>query len=331
MSTTSTLKQKNNTMQYELVPFSQDYLESAVKLFLNSYRDEQKKSPLLPSRAINDPAWILDTLKKFAANPGVAVCQGNRVIAYMITGFQFPFKGQNAVMMPVCSHSSVSKDKRELYQRMYMYLAGEWAKSRRHLHIIEHFAHDSVLQETLYQLGFGAVVTERLRDFSAVAKPNGFKIIEEKNVKTLVDIHIEHMLYYPHAPIFIWKNAEKQNVISDLTSHADNGDSIFTYYEKDKPCAYMIVGASSTGTEGFLLRDTNTAQIKAAYAQPAVRGKGIGKALLQHVVRWSREHGYERLFVEHETANYYGGNFWCRHFTPYIYSSLRYIDNTINY
>jgi GNAT superfamily N-acetyltransferase len=60
------------------------------------------------------------------------------------------------------------------------------------------------------------------------------------------------------------------------------------------------------------------------------RGKGIGMALLQRAIEWSHQQGYERLFVEHETANVYGGNFWRTHFTPYVYASMRYIDTTLD-
>jgi GNAT superfamily N-acetyltransferase len=107
------------------------------------------------------------------------------------------------------------------------------------------------------------------------------------------------------------------------------GNVFIVYYEHDKPCAYMIVGTSTIDAEGFLLQHTNTAQSKSAYAQPHVRGKGVGKALLQYAITWSQEHGYDRVFVEHETANFYGGRFWCKHFTPYLYFSMRYIDNRI--
>ena len=318
-------------MQYKIVPFTQDYLEPAVNLFFNNYRDEREKNPLLPLRAINEPEWILNSLKSFLDNPGLAVLKNDQVISYMVAGFLFPFKGQNAVLVPEYCHGSVLTDRKELYQRMYMYLADEWAKNRRHLHIVGHFAHDFVLRETLYQLGFGAILAEQIRDFSEVNGLPEVDIVEEKDFEKLIDIDTEHLRYYSNAPIFIWKDTDRKAIISGLESHTNNGDVFFIYYEQDKPCAYITVGTSTIGAEGFLLQNTNTAQIKSAYAQPHLRGKGIGKALLQRAVQWSWEHGYERLFIEHETANYYGGNFWCKHFSPYVYFSLRYIDNTINY
>jgi GNAT superfamily N-acetyltransferase len=119
-------------------------------------------------------------------------------------------------------------------------------------------------------------------------------------------------------------------VLAELEAHAQQGDVFFVYDEQDEPCAYMIVGESTIGGEGFLLEQTNTAQIKSAYVRPEVRGKGIGAALLQRAIAWSQQQGYARVFVEHETANVYGGNFWCTYFSPYLYASKRYIDITLD-
>lgn len=315
----------------EIVPFKPDYLEAAVDLFVQKYREEQDKNPLMPSRVIDEPKWILKSLEPLAANPGVAILRDNCLIAYMVTGFLFPFKGQNTVLVPGFCHGSVTQDKQKLYQQMYMELAGEWAKNRKHIHIISHFAHDSVLQETLYQIGFGAFLAERLRDFSYVGENTEVEIVVEKAYRKLVEIHEEHMRYYPNSPIFISKNNEIKNAGPDLESHKKNGDGFLVYCEQGKPGAYFIVGDSTTGPEGFLLQNTKTAQIKAGYAQPHLRNKGIGKALLQGAIEWSQQHGYKRLLVEHETANYYGGNFWSKYFSPYLNFSMRYIDNTIDY
>ena len=156
-------------------------------------------------------------------------------------------------------------------------------------------------------------------------------IIEEKDFKKLIDIQVEHMNYYPFSPIFISKNNEIQNARTDLEKHFKNGDAFLVYCERSQPAAYFIVGDATTGDGGSLLKETGTAQIKSAYVKSPLRGKGIGTALLQRALDWSKEQGYERLLVEHETANYYGGHFWRKYFRPYLYTSLRYIDNTIDY
>ena len=317
-------------MSYTLVPFTQEYLEPAVALFIGSYKNEQEHSPLLPSRVMDEPTWILGVLQSKLANPGVVVVEQNHVLAYMFTGDRFLWKGQQAAIVFDYCHSAIVTKKRALYQRMYMYLAQEWINQHIHLHLIRHFAHDMILQETLYQLGFGAILAERLRDCSAVDERQDVAISIEQDVSKLITLQIEHNRYYPKAPIFIQKPTEEQHVLAELEAHAQQGDVFFVYQEQQEPCAYVIVGESTIGGEGFLLEQTNTAQIKSAYARPELRGKGIGTALLQHAIEWSYRQGYERVFVEHETANSSGGNFWCKYFNPYVYASMRYIDTTLD-
>jgi GNAT superfamily N-acetyltransferase len=318
-------------MTYTLIPFTQKHLEPAVALFSESYRQEQEHSPLLPTRARDDPAWIREALSACLDNPGVAVMQNNRLAAYMVTGVQFPWKGQRAALVPEYSHSAIAPDKETLYQRMYMHLAQLWVDDHVHLHLIGHLAHDKVLQETLYQLGFGAILAERLRDLSPIDAPTDIAVVEERDVRKLADLELEHNCYYPKAPIFITKNTERSAMLADLDEHAQAGDVFFTYHEDGIPRANMIVGRSASilEGEGFLLRDTNTAQIKGAYVQPDMRGKGVGAALLNRAIQWAQVQGCARLFVEHETANFYGSHFWRKHFTPYLYFSMRYVDNTI--
>jgi GNAT superfamily N-acetyltransferase len=317
-------------MSYTIVPFTQKYLEPAVALFIENYKNEQEHSPLLPSRVIDEPTLIHGVLQTKLANPGVVVVDQNHVLAYMVTGDQFLWKGQQAAIVLEYCHSAIMTKKRALYQRMYMYLAQEWVNNHIHLHLIRHFAHDMILQETLYQLGFGAILAERLRDCSAVDERQDVAISVEQDISKLITLQIEHNRYYPKAPIFIQKPTEQQDVLAELEAHAQQDDMFFVSYEQHEPCAYMIVGESTIGGEGFLLEQTKTAQIKSAYARPELRGKGIGTALLQRALEWSQQQGYERVFVEHETANIYGGNFWCKYFTPYVYASMRYIDTTLD-
>ena len=316
-------------MTYQLIPFTQKHLDAAVTLFHESYRKERECSPLLPTRALDDPAWIYDELSAYLDNPGVAVEQDGQLAAYMVTGAQFTWKGQHTALVPEYGHSAIIADKETLYQRMYMHLSQLWVDDHAHMHIIGHFAHDRILQETLYQLGFGAILAERLRDLSPLNAPKDISIFEEPDVHKLADHELEHNRYYPKAPIFITKNTERGAMLADLDEHAQAGDIFFVYCEDSVPRADMIVGTSTLNGEGFLLQNTNTAQIKGAYAQPEMRGRGVGTALLSRAIEWARAQGYARLFVEHETANFYGGHFWRKYFDPYLYFSLRYVDNTI--
>jgi GNAT superfamily N-acetyltransferase len=322
-------KKGKAVMSYTLVPFTQAHLEPAVALFIEAYRQEQGESPLLPSRTIDDPGWIRGALQSHLDNPGVAVIEQGHLLAYMLTGPQFPWKGQRCALVPEYGHSASVRQKQALYQSMYMCLAQEWVKRGLHIHLIAHLAHDRILQETLYQLGYGAILAERLRDLSPIATRGDIAITEERDVGRVVALEMEHNQYYPKSPIFLQQDASALQVRADLEAHIAQGDAVLVYNDGPQPGAYIIVGTSSQNEEGLLLRNTNTAQIKTAYARPKCRGKGIGAALLYRAILWAESRGYARLFVEHETANVYGGNFWRKHFTPYVTISMRYVDNTL--
>jgi GNAT superfamily N-acetyltransferase len=311
------------------VPFTQDHLDAAVALFVDGYQGEREYSPLLPRRAIDEPAWIRGALQSALGHPGAAIVEQGRLLGYMLSGERFAWKGQQAVIVHEYGHAAVAAGRAELYQRLYMALGQMWADRGIHLHLVRHFAHDAVLQETLYQLGFGAILAERLRDCSALAGTPEAAVRIETDMGRLVALHAEHNAYYPRSPIFISKPTDDRAVRAELDAHGRQGDVIFVCDEQGEPCAYMIAGQSAIGAEGFLLERTNTAQVKSAYARPAVRGSGLGGALLQRAIAWSRQQGYERLFVEHETANVHGGAFWRRHFTPFVHVSMRYIDPTL--
>jgi GNAT superfamily N-acetyltransferase len=316
---------------YQIVPFTADHVRAAVGLFICDYRREQQDSPLLPSETIDNADRVCDAIRPLLSNPGVAVLKDNQVVAFMLSGYRFPFKGQKAIIVPEYCHASILPERRELYQIMYMHLANEWTRDDIHLHIIGHFAHNTILWESLYQLGFGAIIAEALRDLSRVQGAHTTDIVEETDIERLLDISIEDSRYYRDAPIFLVRETKTDERRAILESSIREGNAYFAFYGSDGADAYLGVGESASGTlkEGFLLRDTRTAEIKDAFVKPHIRGKGIGKSLLQCAVDWSIEHGYERLFVEFETANYFGGNFWRRHFTPYLYFSMRYIDSTI--
>jgi GNAT superfamily N-acetyltransferase len=316
-------------MNYHIKDFSAENVQSAVELFLRSYMREKEINTLMPDKIITDPQLISHSLNSQAKNPGVAVFSNNTLIAYMLTGATFTFKNQKAAMISEYGHSAINEDRRELYRLMYMKLSSRWIQQNIHLHIIGHFAHDERLNDILFQLGFGAILSEKLRDLSPVANAPNMVIKVEKDPLKILKLDQELRQYARTAPIFIKKNTEPEAIVSDLTNHLENGDVFLVLYDNDVPAGYFAVGASNNTREGFLLQDTNTAQVKFAFIKPSFRGKGAGTALLNEAIKWARNNSFKRVFVEHETANYYGGKFWEKHFSSYLYFSIRYIDNTI--
>lgn len=318
-------------MKYQLAELNKQHIPEAVELFQRAYTAEQQNSPLLPdldSKTIEH--CLLAAIEKFGPDQGVAAYNEKTLVGYMMTGAAFKFKGLNAVQVREFCHASIDEDKPAIYHEMYMQLAQSWVQKDIPLHIIGHFAHDEVLTKKLFLLGFGAIIAERLRPLTSIDSSSDHKVVQVENIDEIVNIHFEHFnKYYPQSPIFISKDVSESEVREELEDHLKKRDAILAVYEGDEVVGYMVVGTSAIGEEGFLLQNTNTAQVKSAFAMPDSRAKGLGKALLQAAIKYAKEKKYDRLFVEHETANYYGGNFWEKYFDTYLYFSMRYIDKDL--
>jgi GNAT superfamily N-acetyltransferase len=317
------------TTSFTLVPMTQEHLEPALELFLESYRQERRANPALPRGVLDQPGFIRAALKTSLGNPGVASFQQERLAGFMLTGDRFTWKGQQAALVHEYSHSAQEGEKPELYRLMYQRLAQEWLGEGIHLHLIGHLAHDKALLDTLYLLGFGGLVCEQVRDLDRNVQHPEIPIREERDPQNLIDLELEHRRYYQQSPIFLARELRREQALAEIASQIEAGDQFHVAYEDGQSCAYMILGESNTGGEGFLLQHSNSAQIKSAYVKPAARSQGVGSALLQYAIEWSRRAGFERLFVEHETANLSGGSFWRKHFEPFVYFSMRYIDSTL--
>ena len=313
--------------------FTEDHIEEAAALFLGVYSWEREVNPLLPSHLLGDPDLIINALRLFAqTGPGVSLFSEGKLIAYMVTGDRFTFKGQKAALVPEFAHGAAIDMEISwscLYGQMYKELAGQWYKEGIALHLIGFLAHDQELKEILFQLGFGAIIAERIRDLSEIPVVGERQIERIGDPEELLAIHREHHAFYPDSPVFIEKSLLEDELLADLQGFNDEGDALFVFRTENEIGAYMVVGESSKHEEGFLLRNTNTAQIKSAFVKPELRGQGIASALLARAVKWAREEGFDALFVEHETANLCASTFWSKYFDPYLYFAMRYIDNSL--
>jgi GNAT superfamily N-acetyltransferase len=63
-----------------------------------------------------------------------------------------------------------------------------------------------------------------------------------------------------------------------------------------------------------------------AFCLPVYRGKGIMQGLLNHVITQLKVDKVNSLGVDFESFNLSASGFWLKHFTAYIYSVTRRID-----
>ena len=314
-------------MRYRVIPLSKQDIPSAMDILLQGYETEKEANPLLPPRMMGSSSEVESFLMKAITNGAVGVVSDGQMIGFMAVSALFQFKGQRAALVGEVCHGTSVEDRLGVYQVLYEALGEYLDQQKARVHIVSHLANDRSLQEALYQLGFGAFVAERIRDLSKVGGAAQVELSQEEDFTSIQELETEHMRYYRKPPIYLWKDDSTESVRAGLTTRQNHKDALFVYRENGRPMAYFMVGECTGDEAGRILRNTNTAQLMSAYASPSIRGRGIGKALLNRSIEWAQSQGFSRLFVEHETANIYGGNFWRRHFSPYLYFSMRYIED----
>lgn len=307
-------------------------------LFRDAYLRARRTIPLLPELTEDHEARLRRRVERAFAHGGVAAWRGDVLRGFMVAGPPFAFRGSTAALVPEYGHAVAAGEEAALVGPLYAAVAERLADEGVPLHLIGHFAADAVTASSLFELGFGAVVRERLRDLSDVVVADATRADHEAWLArveriphaapwdALAPLAAEHAAYYSESPLFMTKDASLEAASADLDAHRSAGDAAFLVRDGDAPLAYLIVGRCPGETEGRLLAETATAQVRSAFVVPAARRGGIGGALLQHAVAWARDAGFERLFVEHETANLLGAPFWGRHFASFLVFSMRYVD-----
>ncbi|MFW5945728.1 MAG: GNAT family N-acetyltransferase [Candidatus Natronoplasma sp.] len=302
--------------------FEREYIDEASKLFIEAYERQRKKVPLIPNRK-NLQKEIEESLRKGCDDPGVAAFQDDDLVGYMIENARADdFMGEKtAFSLNLYSHSSVEKKKKIIYQQMYERLSEIWVEEDYHSHIFSIWAQDEDLTYEFFRLGFGMTHFELLRglsDLDVTDTSVSFKRLE--NREPIKDLDQKHNKFYPKAPLF-WLPQENNANDDEIDGE------IIAAFQKDEPVGYIHL--KKNDAETWLLTDEKTCRVAGAYIDSNHRGKGVGKALLQKAVEWGKEKELERLYVEGESANIYGGNFWMKHFTPVVYTVRRCIDKRL--
>jgi GNAT superfamily N-acetyltransferase len=311
----------------EVKAFKEEYIDEAARLFAASHERERDRLPIMPERKniINE---VSEALSKIAQNPGVVAIQGKALVGYILetnTAENFMSK-KTTFCIGLYPHCAIEQDKERIYQKMYERLSRIWVRNGYHTHEISIFAGDDVLSFALYRLGFGMTHFQLLRELTL---PEGeFADVTIKKLDSeapIRELNKEHHCYYPNPPLFWIPHSEyDENGEDEVLS---GNIEVLAAFDEDQPVAFFSL--KKGGAEAWLFADEKNGRIAGAYAKEEYRGKGIGKALLREVVKWARENGCARLYVEGESANIYGGNFWMRHFTPVAFSVRRCIDERI--
>lgn len=316
----------------EVRPFQPSYIQDAAELFAHTYEEARRQLPLIPDRT-DVGAFTAKKLTERADHPGYAAFDGKHLVGYMVEGFTLDnFMGRpTGFIIDLFPCTATTENRARIYQLLYKAMSRAWIERGFYGHQFSFFATDDILAQTFFRLSFGMTHFELLRDLSL--PPGEILDVEIRymdSARSVQEIDAVHHAYYPNPPLF-WiphHYFDEDDAAASQPDRVLSGEiEIIAAIVDGEVVAYFELSKGTAETE--LLAHPANGQIKGAYSLPEYRGRGIGKALLAEAVRWAKRNQFERLYVEGESANIYGGNFWATHFKPVVYSVLRSVDPRI--
>ncbi len=313
---------------YQISAFLSSHIDDAVKLVELHYEDELKQIQILPAFTN-----YVDNIKKSlnylsVHGVGISILSNQKLIAFMV-GYPVDelFGKEKGIFVPAFGHGSLLKDS-ELEILLYEKSAQKWVEQKIFTHAISIFAHDDMLLNLYFDLGFGKRCADAIKKVDYQQKiihPYQFIEIKSDLSHLLVDIHKEHHLYYRSSPIFMPNQDE--DALKDLNEWLSISDHhMFALLKNLDVIGYIRY--QNHGESIFSIHQTMK-NITGLYVLPKYRNQGIGKILLAELESSIENNDIKRLGVDFETINPKAYRFWSKHFNVYAYSLVRRIDERI--
>ncbi len=315
---------------YKISKMKKEEIPELIKIWHNQY-----------SKYCNDAVipdfWCggENSIKMYLENQ---INQGNAIISKkddVITGYiawmHIDFHNEKSAFCPIIGHAAIEEDSLTIYHELYNYAAQIWVDDDRFNHLWMIYNDDHTLKDMLYDTGFGSHVIDAYTKVQAPVCQMDCKynvsVATYSDAEALIALIKESVQFYIESPIFLKRSNYELNEVIDMIET----DHLLVVWDNDTPIGIMNLSVQ-TGYNIENLASTNTGLISkaGAYIKPEYRGLGIGKCLLNEVMKHCIENNIQFLHVCFETANPFANVFWRKHFSPIILSVRRTINKDAN-
>ncbi len=308
-----------------LISLSEAHLSELLSLWKVEYEEERSVTLSMPNTWSSRREDIESFLKGQTASEFAMVAQlSDEVVGYMLFEV-FPFHGEATAFCSVTDHAEKHECRRQVFEKLYQALSEKLATKGILNHVITYFAHDQILNETVFELGFGMIVMDAFRKPDPLPRGNSrVRIVEaDPSQRDIVEaLGNESREFYLEAPLFLKKKRQSKNYYRSLFDEQDS--TILLAIIKEEPVGFMNTRKNKE-PDLMTLCDPNTGMIDplGAYIKPSYRGRGIGKALLSNCIEWCKNRDISQIHVDFESANLFARPFWPKYFTVAMNSVKR--------
>jgi GNAT superfamily N-acetyltransferase len=309
----------------EIVPFQASHRPEAAALFAGNFRRLRAQVAALPD-GMEDAAQVAIRLEALTDRSWAAVERGKLVGylgAFVIDHFRDTER--RGAFCPEWGHAAQETAKPAIYRALYRAAAARWAGQGCSVHAISLLAHDSAAREVWFWQGFGLAVVDAIRPITPLenAAPDGLTIRQAApdDAAQLAVLDTVNRQHYVESPIFMAPR-EPCDTPGFRTLISGPVNSVWLALDGGDPVGFMQFERRTHGAADIVSADTTIA-ITAAYIDPAHRGRGAGKALLDAALREYAGRGFTRCAVDFESFNPEAAVFWMKYFTPVCLSVMR--------
>jgi len=323
----------------QILPFGPEHVEEAGRLLADRHRRDREREPLLPAQ-YESAAEALDFVAQAApASSGVAAVRGDRLAGFLIGGLDLAGPERSA-FISARGHAVAADEAPDLCREMYAAAAPSWLRQGCFTHRIEIAAGDLLTREAWYSLGFGQLIYHAWRDTRPLDGPLPEVAIHQVGpdqvdlIRSFAGLlgthHAGPPIWFPDFPAGVHQQAERRETLAQRMGEAAR--SYWVAYVRDQPAAFMTWRPSEGAfpEASAMLTRLDSIYLHLAFTIQDARAGGVGSALLERGLTWSRELGYALCTVGFSATNLLAARFWpSRGFRPLAIFLQRVIDPRI--
>ena len=319
----------------EIINFEEKHVSQAADVLAVQFARLLEKFPLLPDRITNPgiaKEFLLALLAKDESQ-GVVLLKGGRVRGYLLGLYgDNPFFGRH-VIVPFGGMALEDQTALDELAALYCVAGKRWLKDG----VLNHYLVMPALLDWLeagFSLSFGK---EQVYAVASVADlhleptlPDGIVMREvtPSDADGLYDCADWIAGHYNLAPVWEPVPAEYLAEIREGYAElaADPESSTWIALDGDRIVSFVMIHPEDAGPSN-LFGVPELVHFSVAATDKEYRGRGIGRALLSHVMKIACAQGYETMTTDWRTTNPSAAHHWPGFgFEPYAYRLLRRVN-----
>jgi GNAT superfamily N-acetyltransferase len=303
--------------RYEIRDFRASDLDAAARLRAADHARHRAAMPALDA-AYADPATMREQIESILDRDGagVFVTRGDEPAAYILAVQR---EGASWGANAWTDAAGVGGDDRQALREGYAAAAARWVADGRTQHYVVVNASDGAQLDAWFSLSFGIQHVHAVREPAPAdyrpANTPGILVrpIERRDLPQTAQLGQVLPRHVAQSPVFSYVPIETvEEALAE--AEADFGDPRYTEFvaEYDGRIVGITVACALSESPGNtpLMRPRNAGLLGHAAVDPDARGLGVGRALGERVLAWSRDAGHDWIGADWRSTNLEADRTW---------------------